>query len=70
MKYVHTTLLGLVLATCAALATPSQAATYDDFSTDPNIAGDWTQYAYYNSDSVTNTGDCSPPPPSSDEAST
>ena len=29
--------------------------TYDDFSTDPNITGEWTEYVYYSSDGATET---------------
>ena len=50
----------LCVASCVlilgAMGAPAGAAiTYDDFSTDPNLATEWTEYAYYSSDLVTTT---------------
>jgi len=50
----------LCVASCVlilgAMATPAGAvATYDDFSTDPYLAAQWTEYGYYASDLVTPT---------------
>jgi len=50
----------LCVASCVlilgAMSAPAGAAiTYDDFSTDPNIGAQWTEYAYFGSDLVTTT---------------
>jgi hypothetical protein len=37
------------------LPTSQAAVIYDDFATNPNLATDWTEYAYYASDLVTPT---------------
>lgn len=47
------TLLTLVVAGIIAAPALDAATTFDDFSSDPNIAGDWTQYSYFSSENTT-----------------
>ena len=47
------TLLTLVMAGIIAAPALDAATTFDDFSSDPNIAGDWTQYSYFSSENTT-----------------
>jgi hypothetical protein len=57
MKTRNLTKTTLLLAAVAVLASqPLQAAvTFDDFSTNPNISTEWTQYSYFGSENTTPT---------------
>jgi hypothetical protein len=47
------TTLPIVIAGIIAAPALDAATTFDDFSSDPNIAGDWTQYSYFGSENTT-----------------
>ena len=57
MKMTTLTKTTLPFAAVALLAATSQAATtsFDDFSTDPNIGSEWTEYSYYQTENVATT---------------
>ncbi len=55
MRTTTLTKTALPFAAVGLLAVPTlyAATTFDDFSTDPNISTEWTQYSYFGSESTT-----------------